>query len=559
MQFTGTSTAAPVQRGWSYSEVHGGDSPGYTEYKTMQRHYNFLATTGSIPFDGQGAVKDFQDIKLQYADGDYPRVQGRIHAGALVYLQNNVRSARSPLLESQALVSDTGLWTPGDGNPGDGRHFWYTEYDYVSNLTETLNGGIAACSSQDLNTWRFEGFVFHYTNLSDMVFGQPGPFKLERPKVLFNELNKNYVMWAAMDDQNRSFALNAITTSPFPDGPFLFRRSHYPDGNQTRDQVIFNNPNDYDAQQRDNVVLARTYYQTVQYVLPQAMMQPVWESAKTRNGTINYRSNYHRANYHTGYDNYNDIYLQRWRKEDKPYEVICENKLTGARRYVPQGNYTSDGFICNDPSERKIVVGQGSPIITSRFVSPNDSENSWWRPTSVPAVQAQNWANNYIDGFCGIRKLNDDFAENDPRLAYFQPADRTSCSNIADNPIHDTLQDKLIGVLQVVLTRRAKFLAMSRLTPDYLDTTGELATYEGELESGNLISLLTEKGQFGFAAGLSINSTYAPPQRSEFETALDYRIRFSQYVRNYNDRASYSLACVLDGVCPVNFKQQLYL
>jgi len=45
--------------------------------------------------------------------------------------------------------------------------------------------------------------------------------------------------------------------------------------------------------------------------------------------------------------------------------------------------------------------------------------------------------------------------------------------------------------------------------------------------------------------------------RSEFDTADDYKIRFSQYVRNYNDRASYALACVLDGTCPVNFKTQV--
>ena len=40
-------------------------------------------------------------------------------------------------------------------------------YIYV----KVLNGGVAACSSQDLITWRFEGIVFHYTNLSDQVYG----------------------------------------------------------------------------------------------------------------------------------------------------------------------------------------------------------------------------------------------------------------------------------------------------------------------------------------------------------------------------------------------------
>lgn len=111
--------------------------------------------------------------------------------------------------------------------------------------------------------------------------------------------------------------------------PFLFRRSFYPDGNQTRDQVIYQ----VDSQ---NAVLGRTYYQTVEFIIPQgysrnclgccfywyfllhslpAIMQPIWESAKSRSGVINYRSNYHRAVYAIGYDNYNDIYNQRWRKE----------------------------------------------------------------------------------------------------------------------------------------------------------------------------------------------------------------------------------------------------
>jgi hypothetical protein len=172
-------------------------------------------------------------------------------------------------------------------------------------------------------------------------------------------------------------------------------------------------------------------------------------------------------------------------------------------------------------------------------------------------VHAQDWSANYRDGYCGIRKLNDDFQLDDPQLDNFSPQDRSECSNIADNPIHPTLRDQLIGVLNVVLSRRAKYIAVSQLTEDFMDTTGYLSSFEGELTSGYLITLITQLGQFGFGAGNSINSTFTPPQRAEFETAWDYRIRFSQYIQNFNDRASYSLACVLDGVCPVNFKDQV--
>ena len=118
---------------------------------------------------------------------------------------------------------------------------------------------------------------------------------------------------------------------------------------------------------------------------------PSWESAKGRDGDINHRSNYHRAFYDIGYDNYNDIYNQRWRKEHIAYEVYCENKESFERRLVPPNEYTPEGFICKDPEERKIVVGigiapEGLSIIDSRFVDPRQQNNSWWRPTSVPSV-----------------------------------------------------------------------------------------------------------------------------------------------------------------------------
>jgi hypothetical protein len=203
-------------------------------------------------------------------------------------------------------------------------------------------------------------------------------------------------------------------------------------------------------------------------------------------------------------------------RQDLPWKVLCVNQLTGATREVPSGVYNSEGFICNDPEERKLVLGQGVAsagydIISSRFVSPNNSDNSWWRPSSVPGVVSQAWSSNYRDGYCGIRKLNDGYAQDDPALDQFEPQARNNCSNIADNPVHETLQDKLIGVLRVINTRRAKFIALSGLTPDYLDTTGALSAYEGELESGNLISMIVEMGQFSFTSGSTIQVTLYSP------------------------------------------------
>ena len=54
-----------------------------------------------------------------------------------------------------------------------------------------------------------------------------------------------------------------------------------------------------------------------------------------------------------------------------------------------------------------------------------------------------------------------------------------------------------------------------------------------------------------------LQSTFRPPVRSEYQTAVNYKTRFRQYISNVNDRALYSLACVIDGTCPVNFRDQL--
>jgi hypothetical protein len=173
-------------------------------------------------------------------------------------------------------------------------------------------------------------------------------------------------------------------------------------------------------------------------------------------------------------------------------------------------------------------------------------ENSFWVQNSVDSVQGQPWTSSYRDSQCGIRKLNNAYAIDDPRLDYFKPENLSECmgmySNIADNPVHVTLQDKLIGVQDVVYSRRAKYIAVSALTYDYLDTNGFQSSVEGELEGGNLISFAMATGQFGFSPGAEFKATY---------------FRYYQYINKFNDRAWYSLACVLDGICPVDYKAQL--
>ena len=206
----------------------------------------------------------------------------------------------------------------------------------------------------------------------------------------------------------------------------------------------------------------------------------------------------------------------------------------------------------------RMIIGKGSfrlGPIESRYKDPDQNSNNVWMPSSVDRVKAQEWKYNYLDG------------------------------NIADNPIHPTLPDKLIGPSFIAQSRRAKYVAVSKLTSDFLDTTGVIRTYEGDLEKDtDLIALMSSEGQFGFERssaehlGWSTNDevrpygyTHAPndvnfqelgPGRVDttqplrvygdmgpfhFTTASDWFDRFHQYRLEKNDRST----------DPVNFKNEL--
>jgi hypothetical protein len=559
---SGVETSMAKESAWNLEQVNGAGSTGFTELNNMQRHYSHLDPTGSVPFDGQGAVKVFSDIKLKTADGDYLSEKGQVRAGSMIYLDDSDRSGKTPSGRSATTTfsnsDNKGLWfrvKDGPGGAGDGRFYVYMDHVHASDIDPSFNGGVASCSSQELGRWRFEGIVFHNTNSTDLVYNSQGPFVLVRPKIMFNPSTQEYVMYSVMNEPAGTLAQAAICTSNFEDGPFFFRRSFYPDGNVTKDQNIFINGG--------QPVLARTYYATQEYLAPERVMSPVWESVKNKDGTVNFRQSYHRAKYALGYDNFHDIAIQRWRNESTPWEVQCRDGITNEIRPVPPGEFTEDGNICIDPKEYKVVLGQGvssvqgEDAITSRYISPLSLDNSWWQATSVPSQKSQPWSSNYREGYCGIRPEDDNLDQLDPVLATYEPESRDKCSNIADNRLHPTLQDHLMGTQRVVLRRRTKFMALSELTFDFMDTTGNLIAFEGENTAGYLTSLIAEKGQYGFGAGDSLGSTFRAPRRSNFETALDYKTRFRQFIKKKNDRAQYSLACVIDGECPNSYANAL--
>ena len=486
----------PFETGWGVQElddsIHGRTNSFFpTDQHTshLKRRNRFRAEYeygGVLPRSGPMHKLFRTDITTFSPDGDKDIIMGTVDFSVLMFDAFNRNEISETTKDSSQTTGKGGTWIKPEGAGSTGRYYWFGEHHGISSQS-FLNGSISACSTSDFVTWRNEGTVLHFSNITDDETGLGNEdLIIERPKVLFNPKTKKYVMWMHLDDKKETVGtrgLAAVAISDYPNGPYAFVRSFKPDNNETHDMTVIQDANGV-------AHLARTYYATTSYYLPEPVMQPMWESVKFRNGTCNYGLNYHRAFYHEGYDDNDDICNQRLRKEDKPYEYVKPSRECMEQPdFLPKLSADQIGSIPPHMFNRKDVdgndckpqtYGMGPPYfpgheiedpIRSRFKYPNKTDNNFWMPSSVPTVKPQPWVENYEDG------------------------------NINDNPPHETLSDQLIGPTQLVHMRRAKYVAISRLTDDYLDITTWMNIIEGEAsDMDSLAKIVDVKNYLGWAA-----------------------------------------------------------
>lgn len=532
----------PGQSGWKQEDV-GPDTTAHdvtqaANHVSTRKAFQRTATSGFVARDGSPHREFHQDVHTRPLGGDHSFTRGSVNMATLEYVGPDEYGA----------------------NP-HGRYYWYGDHEvdtdadlYSKYAVDTPlpslpqppadQGGVYACSTVDMVTWRNEGIMLYNFNLSDTTGRQAEVANLaiadqfylrnERPKVMWNNATQKFVMWMYVDNHVGRLRLAGLATSDWPDGPFTFEKTLLPDRNETTDLTVFKLAS-------GAALLARTYYANKTYLLPTPIQQPIWESVKLPEHSVDdvkvdYAMNYHRAFYHQGYDNIDDIFVQRWRHEQLAWRVVIgeveetydlktdqfmlTNTTAGSLivRYSPANRATALETHVNQNVFREIL-GQGQPPILTRYKDP--TQHSLWEPGSVPAVRTQTWEQNYLD------------------------------KNIADNPLHPTVADLLIGLPRVVEVRRAKYVAVSLLTDDYLDTVGVLQTLEGEMEGeDDLIVLLSAFGGFGWQDGfkpgdeLSADfvSTYpfdtdgiAKP-RFAFDTEYDWETRHWQFLSHRGDR-----------------------
>ncbi len=122
-----------------------------------------------------------------------------------------------------------------------GTYYWYGENKGIDNTPGTRRVdviGISCYSSTDLVNWKNEGLVFesNKTDPDSMIYYKK---VMERPKVIYNEKNDNFVLWMHIDSADYTYAGVGIAVSKTPTGRFELVSVQVPNRQASRDMTVY--------------------------------------------------------------------------------------------------------------------------------------------------------------------------------------------------------------------------------------------------------------------------------------------------------------------------------
>ena len=170
-----------------------------------------------------------------------------------LFCANNALAAES--------ISSGKLWFDNQGNRinahGGGilyfnnTYYWYGEYKGNDTYRSPGVGwecyrtdamGVSCYSSKDLINWKFEGIVLDADTANALSDLHP-TMVIERPKVIYNEKTKKFVMWMHIDNHRYDKACAGVAVSDSPTGKFTFINAMRPNGQESRDMTLFKDDN----------------------------------------------------------------------------------------------------------------------------------------------------------------------------------------------------------------------------------------------------------------------------------------------------------------------------
>lgn len=265
----GESPAASVQ-----AATYAFDAPGNFKAASV------TDSSVTLSWDAvEGASVTYSVKRAASANGTYSEVyngtdttfantgltQGTGYFYTITATSDGISSAVSDVLGVSAVrtsFTPGAMWADTTGNPIDAhgvgvmydektqKYYWYGEYHKGG----WPAAGVRVYSSTDLMNWKDEGMALTLINSMDDFANDPlisGLYEgrtdtvniwadirkgriIERPKVVYNDETKKYVMWAHIDGDKDPYNNNAnygkaqagVAISDSPTGPFVYQRSY---------------------------------------------------------------------------------------------------------------------------------------------------------------------------------------------------------------------------------------------------------------------------------------------------------------------------------------------
>jgi len=107
-----------------------------------------------------------------------------------------------------------------------------------------LKGWLSRCvnlySSSDLQHWKFEGAILRNTSITTpLPAGEPLHYRIERPKLLYNQRTQQYVLYFHLDSLRFKLGMVGVCVSSAVAGPYRFVAGYQPDGQRSLDFNLF--------------------------------------------------------------------------------------------------------------------------------------------------------------------------------------------------------------------------------------------------------------------------------------------------------------------------------
>jgi hypothetical protein len=174
---------------------------------------------------------------------------GRAAGGAAGALVGNGGAAQGGAAQGGAgsdvivTIKNGDFWLDTDGNRieahGAGLIYTNDAWYWIGEDKSANSGNFKAVNcyrSTDLSHWEFRHAIITKQSSSDLAAADR---IIERPKVIYNETTKKYVMWLHWDGQNYATAEAGVFTSDTVDGDYTQVRHFQPNGNMSRDDTLF--------------------------------------------------------------------------------------------------------------------------------------------------------------------------------------------------------------------------------------------------------------------------------------------------------------------------------